>query len=85
MGVDVTKEHLHPQRLGGTDTWPRGNLKAAHSACNLVVGALEAHVKIRLREICLREGRQHMFRLARQLRRAQARETFIVGLAYRKR
>lgn len=31
MGMDSTKEHLLAQALGGTDTYPHGNLKAACS------------------------------------------------------
>jgi 5-methylcytosine-specific restriction endonuclease McrA len=84
MGTDCTKEHLLSRKLGGTDTWPEGNIKGSHSACNLVVGHLEVHIKLRLREICLNEGRDEMFRIARQLRRAQAREAFIGGMSYRK-
>ena len=85
MGTDVTKEHLHPQKLGGTDSWPEGNLKAAHSGCNLVVGHLEVHLKRKLRKICRKYGRQEMFRVARQMRREQARIAFSEGLISVKR
>lgn len=84
LGTDVTREHLHPQKMGGTDTWPEGNLVASHSGCNIVVGHLEVHLKHRLKEICLNDGREEMFRVARQLRRAQARETFISEMGYRR-
>lgn len=83
MGTDVTKEHLFPQKLGGTDTWPEGNLKGACSLCNLAVGHLEVHLKLRLKEICKNLGKDEMYRVARQLRRAQAREAFIGGMGYR--
>jgi len=83
MGTDCTREHLFPQKLGGTDTWPESNLKAACSGCNLAVGHLEVHVKLRLKEICQKLGRDEMYRTARQLRRAQAREAFIGGMGYR--
>lgn len=82
MGTDVTKEHLHPQCDGGTDFWPRNNLKAAHSECNMAVGHLPVEIKLKLREICLSEGRQEMYRLAQSLRRAQTREAFLLGIPY---
>lgn len=84
MGSDCTKEHLHPQVLGGTDFWPRGNLKAACSGCNSAVGHLAVEIKYRLREICLNEGRSEMYHVARSLRRAQAREAFMVGITYKR-
>jgi hypothetical protein len=84
MGSGATKEHWLAQALGGTDTWPKGNLKGACNECNLALGSLEVHLKEKLREICLNEGKEVMFRLARQFRRAQAREAFILGLPYKK-
>lgn len=76
MGADCTKEHLFPQKLGGTDTWPEGNLKAACSDCNSAAGHLSVEDKHRLRAVCRDEGRGEMFHLARQLRRADARIAF---------
>jgi len=77
MGADCSKEHLHSQSAGGTDYWPRGNLKASHTDCNQAAGHLDVELKHRLREICLIHGKTEMFDLARQFRRAQAREAFV--------
>lgn len=76
MGVDCTKEHLLAQKLGGTDTYPRGNLKAAHGECNSAAGHLPVQVKKLLREICKTEGKREMLFVARQFRRAEARMGF---------
>jgi 5-methylcytosine-specific restriction endonuclease McrA len=76
MGIDCTREHLHSQARGGTNTDPPGNLKAAHADCNLAVGNLPVSDKLRLREIAHSEGRLEMFRVAQQMRRADARMAF---------
>jgi 5-methylcytosine-specific restriction endonuclease McrA len=76
MGMDCTREHLLSQALGGTNTDPPGNLKAAHADCNIAVGHLPVSDKERLREIAHAEGREEMFRVATQMRRADARMAF---------
>lgn len=76
MGVDCTREHLLSQAAGGTNTYPKDNLKAAHSDCNIAAGHLPVSDKLRLREIAHTEGREEMFRVAFQMRRADARMTF---------
>lgn len=73
MGMDCTKEHLHPQCFGGTDTKPAGNLKAAHADCNSAAGHLPLTDKHRLREVGHAEGRAAMLAMAKSLRRADAR------------
>lgn len=82
MGADCTKEHLYSQCRGGTDSYPRGNLKATHSECNMAVGHLPVKIKLKLRTVCLSEGRAEMFRLAMSLRRAQTRAAFLEELPY---
>lgn len=76
MGADCTKEHLHPQCFGGTDTDPEGNLVAAHADCNSAAGHLPLSDKYRLREIGHNEGRAAMLLVAKQLRRADTRLGF---------
>lgn len=76
MGADCTKEHLHPQCFGGTDTKPRGNLTAAHRDCNSAAGHLPIADKYRLREIGHAEGAAAMIIVAKQLRRADVRMGF---------
>lgn len=76
MGLDATKEHLLAQARGGTDYFPHGNLKAAHSACNQAVGHLSVDQKFLLRSICRDKGLREMFITARKMVRAQIREAF---------
>ena len=76
MGADCTREHLLSQCLGGTNTYPPGNLKAVHGECNVAVGHLSVENKYLLREIAHAEGRTEMYHVAKQLRRAEARAAF---------
>lgn len=76
MGGDCSREHVLSQTLGGTDTDPPGNLKASHRDCNTAAGHLPVTDKYRLREIGLTEGKEEMFRVALQMRRADARLAF---------
>lgn len=76
MGADCTREHLFSQTLGGTNTYPPGNLKAAHADCNSHAGHLPVRAKYKLRDIAHAQGRNAMFATARRMRRAQARAGF---------
>jgi len=83
MGMDCTKEHLLAQALGGTDTYPHGNLKAAHAGCNQAVGHLSVEQKMLLRRICQEMGVREMMISARKMVRAQLREAFSTQRRYR--
>ena len=69
---DVTKEHLHSKADGGSNE--ASNLRAAHMACNGIVGTLPVELKMELHEIGRDKGPDAFWVKAREYQEKYGRE-----------
>lgn len=67
----ATTEHLLSKSRGGRKTYR--NIKAAHFACNLLVGDLEVRHKLRLASVGKRFGFEEMRKVASHIRAEEVR------------